>query len=84
MTTITPYPNPRAKLSGVCRETGRFAHIYDADDGTYRLRFGTGIEQGKVFASMKLDDAQKMLDAWLSDATPHDMHELAYKGGAKV
>lgn len=82
MSNILPHPCTRAKLSGVCSETGRFAHIYDAGDGTYRIRFGTGIQQGKVFAGMKLDDTQKMLDAWLSDATPHDMHELAYKGGA--
>lgn len=83
MTTITPYPNPRAKLSGVCAETGRFVHIYDMEDGTYRIRYGSGIEQGTVYAGMKLDDAQEMLEAWLSDATEADMAVLAYEGGAK-
>lgn len=81
MTSIHPSSKARVVSSFEDAGTRRFAHIYDADNGTFRLRYGTGMNSEPVLAGLKEDDAHELFAMWMVGATMDEMLKTARKMG---
>ena len=83
MNNPAPFTTKRALCSMECQNTGKFAHVYDNEDGTYRIRFGLGIHAGTTYAGLKQDDAQELSAMWMTGASLDEMHIAAYRAGVR-